>query len=186
MQINLKEMQPTNSLLCVSMECENTASVIRNRTVKSMKENDIAAVAYRYLQTRQGENCTFYLAASCGILAAYIPFESFLSPLWRVYYTSLCVLSLIPNVRNNLNYREVKLASREWLILKIDEKTFEKIDNLNFTNGGLSELMSLLMEKKLEVKSLLGKNLKFMGCVVAMIFGVMYRTKKSIMRTILH
>src|ERR1044072_5971679 len=59
--IPLSRVTPTNTLFFLPkspLQCEKQTAQIRNHTVESLEENDIRAVACRYLQNRSGENHT--------------------------------------------------------------------------------------------------------------------------------
>lgn len=186
MQINLKEMYPTRAFIFGSCPCEGTAAAVNNKAVKSMEQLDIPAVALRFLQSRQGENCTFSQVLFYGIAASYFCFSAPLSLQSRLGCLNVCLYNLWPNLFNTFTYKKTKVACKEWLIEHTNKETFGKIDNLIYSNGGINELSALLHKKNIEVESLKGRNVRYNRYLSARIFNLIYRIKKGVVEMSFH
>ncbi|MGQ3892340.1 hypothetical protein [Legionella sp. CNM-4043-24] len=178
-KLELKRVSPTNTLFFLPgapMDCERQAAKIRNHTVSSMEKNDVRSVAYRYLQNRAGETCTRREATVYGVLfISFIYYFIFHLPnewashpqlkhqmqedeLYRLiqvmgalpsFFTIPLFLSVLPNVRNTLRYRETKNSCQVWLTQKIGNDDFQQIEHLSYNQEGFFKINELMDKKRI-------------------------------------
>ena len=94
-----------------------------------MQINNTADVAYRYLQSRRGENNTLKEAVFWGCLSITVfgmPRHS--SRLITLLFLSIpSALQVPPNIGNTIRYRETKKPSEECLSKKIGKEKLAEI-----------------------------------------------------------
>lgn len=169
----LQRVEPHKTLLCCSCVCEQQAAAIRNDTVTAMQANDIAHVAYRYLQTRRGEKNTLaeaIVGGSTFILGLFLLCATSHDPndavsiLKNVLVVVVSFLIALPtalvNIPNTLRYRETKQACEAWLMSFLDERDVREIQKLRYNRSGLVSLSSFFYNKGISTVSLDNKLLK--------------------------
>lgn len=153
----IQTVKPKKALLVTSMICEIKAAEITNSAVYEMEKNEIGNVAYRFLQSRRGENNTFNEILFWST-ASLILFELGYKIHPILYLCLLCYAPHIPpNIGNTLRYKETKNYCAEWLTQKLGIETFEKIKELKFNRAGMFKLSSLLNEKNINASHLENK-----------------------------
>lgn len=148
----LNKVEPTKTILIKTFRCEHQAAYIRNQAVESINRGDIKGVAYRYLQSRQGEDYTFFEAIFWGTLTGIIlaaslyiynnannaPFSenndsNTNNMILNLFPGFLLIANLAPfincviNTNNTRRYKETKEGCEAWLKEKIDINTFRQI-----------------------------------------------------------
>jgi len=129
-KITLEEVKPYNTLFIGPMPCEKESAAIRNKAVASMRQRDIGDVAYRYLQSRRGQNQTLNEAIFWGsfstIMFGLTRGHSGPRPL-RLIPALPSALHVPPNIGNTIRYRETKEYCEEWLSSQLDQKKITEI-----------------------------------------------------------
>lgn len=183
--IQLTKLEPSKSLLICSMPCERQTAEIRNSTVDNMINEDIAMVAYRYLQAMRGERNTFNEAvcwAACVVISlVYIylkittvnfqdelssePSENFDNQTNFIFQWLIvlmyAVANAIPNVANTLKYGETKNACDVWLQARLEDDMYNKLKQLPNNYDSLFKIDKLLKEKNIDTTNLEKKFNKF-------------------------
>lgn len=150
----LKEVRPYNTLFISPMPCENKCAAIRNKTVASMRQNDIGDVAYRYLQTRRGQNNTLKEVIFWGSMS------TIMLGLFRGSSRSVRLLSALPsalhvppNIGNTIRYSETKRSSEEWLSSRLDKNKIKEIKAMKFNQAGMLSLNIFLKRENIDNSS---------------------------------
>ncbi len=155
--LTLKKVSPTKTMLIGSFPCEEMAAHIRNEAVDSMTEKDdqkaISAVTYRYLQSRFHQSDTLCCVAwSTMVLVMLIPVTYYSYCSWsdsntafeeqhfRIkFLSSLIVMGLISvpsavNTANTLRYKETKNGCEAWLKHKMDQQGLNKVKEQEYSS----------------------------------------------------
>lgn len=173
--IPLTYVNPTNSLLLGSMECEEDAAERLNNAVDAMKEENIEKVAYHYVQSRRAESNTFNKVAFLSSVAIVDLFflsyffinlanghsgdqfsrEKSNNPFLNMFFLLYLIASLLPNISNTLRYRETKNGCDEWLKTKLsNNNTYSKIRQLPNKRDSLFTLTRILKEENINTTTL--------------------------------
>lgn len=173
--IPLTYVNPTNSLLLGSMECEEDAAERLNNAVDAMKEENIEKVAYHYVQSRRAESNTFNKVAFLSSVAIVDLFflsyffinpangysgdqfsrEKSNNPFLNMFFLLYLIASLLPNISNTLRYRETKNGCDEWLKTKLsNNNTYSKIRQLPNKRDSLFTLTRILKEENFNTTTL--------------------------------
>lgn len=154
---------PYNTLFFGPMPCEEKAAAIRTKTLESMKNNDIADVAYRYLQNRRGANNTLNEAVFWGCLfisSIYGISRHNNNRLIPLFSTIPMALHIPPNIGNTIRYRETKQSSEEWLNRKIGKEKLAEIQSIKFNQQGMFSLNALIAREQIDRSSIKDKTKK--------------------------
>lgn len=154
----LGRTKPNRTLLVSSMRCEYIAAEIRNQTVDSMEREDIADLAYRYLQTRRGtSNCIKEALcwSSCAAMILvygliYRDSNRFLLSLSLV----LCALHVPPNLGNAIRYAESQNGCEMWLSTRLPAKDVATIKAMRFEKAGMHALIAFFKASRTDITSI--------------------------------
>lgn len=142
----LNYVKPTAVYTVASLPSEKTCAAVINQTVDGMKDDDIAQVAYRYLQSRAAANTSFYTGA------AY--FGGMLSSLCAAIFYDVRAVALAfvealatqAPAQNYFSYADTRDACEAWLKEKMSPAQFAKLHSLEFNQVGLDCLAALMDE----------------------------------------
>ncbi|MDP1604742.1 MAG: hypothetical protein Q8M03_15930 [Legionella sp.] len=172
------KITPSKALLIRPMSCEKQAAYVHNSAVDEAAKEDIGRVAYRYVQSSQGERNTRTEAIVCGIaglcfLILYVS-EVFLSnekannddlsnnrtilnyalTLIPILIVPALWLNVLPNLANSLNYNATKNQGKDWLIARQGPSFFNKLKVLPYSQFGKERLLALLKEDSIDASSI--------------------------------
>lgn len=136
-----KPVKPQRFLFWVC-PCQKRAALIRNRTVRFIGDNETAAVAYLYLQSRKGLATTRLQTAIYSIASVLLPLIPF------------TVSHAVVSGRNALRYKQTAVIARRYLETNLDERTFRAIDALEFDTEGLKRLVQALKKANIPMEVL--------------------------------
>jgi hypothetical protein len=148
----LPRVQPTAVYHLGSTPCEKTCASIVNKSIDGMETNDIAMVAYRYLQTKAGARNTFYegslyfLGAALGAVFTIYRYPAF------ALVTIGELLAMQPASENYFRYAEASESCEDWLRERLSPAQFVQVQQLSFDQKGLDCLVDILKEKGCETK----------------------------------
>lgn len=150
---DFKKDTPSKTLIFKSMPCEIKAAHIRNSTIDGMENNDIAEVAYRFLQSRRGENNTFYEACfwSLYTIMLYSLIQS--NPACYIFLIPN-IARIPPNISNTLSYHQTKNACEEWLAKRLSIEHVQEIKSLKYDQKGLNKLTHFLTQNQIKTDNI--------------------------------
>jgi hypothetical protein len=120
-RVYLTRAEPTNTLGCGPMPCEEMASQIRNAAVGELNDDNVAQVAHRYLQTREAFHTEKQIVI--GMVAMSL-------------FMGMGLPVLVPAIPSTLRYRKVKRACKQYLIDRLGQADFNKIQALDYRSPG--------------------------------------------------
>lgn len=153
-------IRPYRSLFFLSMPCEHRAAAVFNEAKKSMKEKDSSAVAYRFLQSREGEKNSFTEASfytALGNIMLWSARNSPATPRASLPILFLIAGNILPNIGNFIRYREIKLQSRQWLSGDLGEEQLAVIEALSYNDSGLNTLKNFFENENRSTVSIKNK-----------------------------
>ena len=151
---NLKEVKPYNTLFISPMPCEYKSAAIRNKTVASMRPNNIGDVAYRYLQSRRSQNNTLKEAILWGSFSTImLGLNRGRSRSVRLLSTLPCALHVPPNIGNTIRYSETKHSCEEWLSSRLDKNQIKEVKAMRFNQSGMVSLNLFLKRENIDNSS---------------------------------
>lgn len=169
----LKPVSPTRTLLIRSMPCEERAAHIRNQTIVSLENNDVAEVSFRYIQSKAG----FSNAGSDAVRFGLFILMSLIliniihnlkmrkeNPNLGVFLEGMILLPtmallmlFLPSTSNALRYYQTKEGCASWLRDNMDINCFSKLDELVYipqSNSSLPKLKKVLEDHHIDAFSL--------------------------------
>ena len=162
---HMDEVEPTKALLLCSMKCEKRTAAIRNKSIRNMKENEISAVAYRYLQNKAGETkSTKEIATWVLLVYLFMNQVSSNNGLLNIPILMFGILSglfIPPNFSNILRYKETRNDCEEWLSIKMNKQFLNEIQQLNYDKEGMFKLNRLLKKEHVDTNFLSQRLNKF-------------------------
>lgn len=175
----LKKVAPSKMLLIGSMPCERQTAYIRNEAIEAMNRNEIGTVAFRYLQSRRGENMTFFEVAfysssllySCIRPLLYIlnesdnqnddPNDEYSISLQSYLIILYTIANILPNIVNTSRYKETKNACEQWLEQKLSQQAINEIKTIWYPYrgmyGNLQKLVTILNREHIPTDDIANK-----------------------------
>lgn len=157
---------PSNSLWflgCNPMPCEYRTAKIVQETLIALDEKDTRAIAYRYLQVRQGMQKTRFEIFLSGILCLLnltttyfqLPLadnEKKWQPLLRMvsFCTALVfAINIVPNVCNSIRYQKTMRSCEDWLRESLGQKGMQSIKKEPYNHKGFTALDAFFAIRKI-------------------------------------
>ena len=143
----LAKMDKPNSVLYFAATgYEKHAAELRNAAVESMEKNDIAKLAWQYLESSDLTGNRNQQTAMFGFFTAALILESILTydPI-SLLIPAIASLVLAPLANSRITLTETTDACEAWLEQKLGRESVEHIKQIPLTSEGLFNLKNMMM-----------------------------------------
>lgn len=147
--------EPNKVFFIASTPHETLAAHLRNYAVESMEKDDVANVAYYYLENEREMKVSIKDAALAGLTALSTIYTAIRSghPGFLIG-TLFTMLTFIPSVSCAMTYEETKNASAVWLGNRLGQDKADQIKSIPLTKEGLFTLADLLKKDSINTHHL--------------------------------